>query len=308
MQLMNRRFAIRVGFACVACVMGLGIRGDEPVARPNTLLDLSGLSWVAGDLFLGVHDAKDNAEKHDWPRMSLLRLPKSEFDGVVWKPVQLKFPGPEGRASDLESACSIPGNNGFLVCESGQEGANDRRIFHVVYRDQRLAIDSHITWPVPISNVEGTEVCQVGKSLVFLYAERADSQPSTKLRWATMTLNPLTIGDFQEVTYKGVAPTGPGARPIVALDVDRDGHIYSVSAYDSGADDGPYRSVVWRIGRVTTCPAGLPLVQLGNAKRVARLDGLKVESIAVRQKLDGTKQIYIGTDDEFYGGILRLLP
>jgi len=288
--------------------MDLGAVADQPAVRPQTLLDLSGLAWVADDLFLGIHDAKDNPEKHDWPRMSLIRLPKSELDGVEWKPVQLQFPGPQGRASDLESACSIPGGKGFLVCESGQEGTQDRRIFHVVYRDRRLTIDSHIKWPVPITNVEGTEVCQVGNLLVFLYAERSDSQPSTKLRWATMSLKPLAIGDFQEVTYKGVDPTGPGARPIVALDVDRDGHIYSVSAYDSGSDSGPYRSVVWRIGQVTMCPAGRPVVRLGNAQRLATLDGLKVESVAVRQKRNGVKQVYVGTDDEFYGGILRLLP
>ncbi|MCK9400684.1 MAG: hypothetical protein M0Q51_11920 [Bacteroidales bacterium] len=32
-------------------------------------------------------------------------------------------------------------------------------------------------------------------------------------------------------------PVGPGARPIVAMDIDSDGFIYIVSAYDSGSDD-----------------------------------------------------------------------
>jgi hypothetical protein len=41
---------------------------------------------------------------------------------------------------------------------------------------------------------------------------------------------------------------------------------------------------------------------------LANLDGLKVESIVVREPIEGGKQIYVGTDDEHYGGIIRLLP
>jgi len=38
------------------------------------------------------------------------------------------------------------------------------------------------------------------------------------------------------------------------------------------------------------------------------LDGLKVESITVRESEKSGKQVYVGTDDEHYGGIIRLLP
>jgi len=299
-----------VVWLCVAVWSGMAPYSVDAaeIRSSQTLLDLSGLTWIEGDLFLGVHDAKDNPEKHDWPRVSLLRLPKSELQGVIRQPVQLEFPGPAGRASDMESVCRIPSSKGFLLCESGQEGPDDRRIFHAVIQDGKLTIDSHVNWPVPIKNVEATEVCQVGRNLVFLYAERADGQPSTKLRWAKLSLNPLKIGEFEEVTYRGVDPVGEGARPIVALDIDNDGQIYIVSAFDSGRDDGPYRSVVWRIGKVTTDATGRPNVELGDAQRLATLDGLKVESVTVRQLAGGKKQVYVGTDDEHYGGILRVLP
>jgi hypothetical protein len=141
-----------------------------------------------------------------------------------------------------------------------------------------------------------------------MYAERADGVPATKLRWARLSLNPLKIDKFKEITYEGVDPVGKGARPIVALDVDSDGFIYIVSAYDSGSDDGPYRSVVWRIGKMIADGDGNPQVRLGENKRLANLDGLKVESIAIRESNEGGKQIYVGTDDEHYGGIIRLLP
>lgn len=278
------------------------------LARAWVLPDLSGMAWVEDDLFIGIHDAKHNPEKYNWPRVSFVRPPRSELHGVIWKSLDLKFPGPEGRSSDMESACRVPGGKAFLFAESGQEGEHDRRIFYAVYNNGMLQIESHIVWPVDIKNVEATEVCRVGDRMVFMYAERADSLPSTKLRWAALSLNPLKIGQFEEITYKGVDPVGKGARPIVALDIDSDGFIYIVSAYDSGSDDGPYRSVVWRIGRMIADKDGNPQVRLGKHKRLANLDGLKVESIAVREPGEGGKQIYVGTDDEHYGGIIRLLP
>jgi hypothetical protein len=291
----------------LTCLLTSPVDAQE-LAKASTLPDLSGMAWIEDDLFLGVHDAKRNPEKYNWPRVSIVRLPESELQGVSWRSLNLKFPGPEGRSSDLESVSRIPGGKAFLFAESGQEGEDDRRIFYSVYDNGMLQIESHILWPVDIRNVEATEVCRVGNRLVFLYAERADSLPATKLRWATLSLSPLKIDKFKEITYKGIDPVGKGARPIVALDVDRDGFIYIVSAYDSGNDDGPYRSVVWRIGKMIAGEDGNPQVELGENIRLANLDGLKVESITVREPTEGGKQIYVGTDDEHYGGILRLLP
>jgi hypothetical protein len=282
--------------------------GAQELTRASTLPDLSGMAWIEDDLFLGVHDAKRNQEKYNWPRVSYVRLPKSELQGVTWQSLDLKFPGPEGRSSDLESVSRIPGGAGFLFAESGQEGEDDRRIFYARYSSGILQIESHTTWPVSVKNVEATEVCRVGNQLVFLYAERADSQSSTRLRWAGLSLNPLRIGEFQEITYDGIDPVGRGARPIVALDVDSDGFIYSVSAYDSGSDDGPYRSVVWRIGKMIADENSYPQARLAESVRLANLDGLKVESIAVRETSEGGKEVFVGTDDEHFGGIIRLLP
>jgi len=284
------------------------ITAAQELAKSKTLPDLSGLAWLEGDIFIGVHDAKRSKEKYNWPRISLIRLPTSELEGVIWEPLNISFPGSEGWSSDLESACRIPGGNAFLFAESGQEGERNRRIFYAVFTDNTLKIESFIHWPVAIKNVEASEVCKIGDKLIFMYAERAGSLPSTKLRWATLSLNPFKLGTFKEKTYKGIDPVGKGARPIVALDVDKQGYIYSVSAYDPGCDDGPYRSVIWKIGRVTADHNGEPKIDLDINERVANMDGLKVESISVRELKDGHKQLFIGTDDEHYGGIIRLLP
>jgi len=306
----NRKLSLSaVALSTVVLVFAMsGIIHAQEMVGASTLPDLSGLAWVEDDLFIGIHDAKRTREKYNWARVSLLHLPKSELDGVTWQPLDLTFPGPEGLSSDLESAGRIPGGKAFLFAESGQEVEAAPRIFLAVYDNGKLNIESHAVWPVPIENVEAIEVCRVGRHLVFLYAERADSLPSTKLRWATLSLNPLKFGEFEEITYAGIDPVGNGSRPIVALAVDSDGFIYSVSAYDSGNDDGPFRSVVWRIGKMIADEKGNPKVELDEGKKLATMDGLKVESIAVRETKESGRQLYVGTDDEHYGGILRLLP
>jgi len=306
----------KLSFAVIALSTAILLMGctttapthPQGVARTHTLPDLSGLAWVEEDLFLGVHDTKGDSEKDNLPRVSLVRLPQSKNEGPTWKPLDLKYPGPGGPSSDLESASRIPGGRGFLFAESGQAGEGARRIFFAVYRNGTLSIKSYSPWPVPVENVEATEVCQVDQQLIFLYAERAEGLLSTKLRWARLSLNPLEFGAFKEVTYKAEDPIGMNARPIVALAVDNAGFIYSASAYDSGNDDGPFRSVVWRIGKIIADKEGNPQVELGIGERLATLDGLKVESIAMRETDEGGKQVYVGTDDENYGGIIRLLP
>lgn len=291
---------------CASCAK-LAERPQD-IVQATTLPDLSGLAWVEDDLFIGVHDAKRTAKQAAWPRISLVKLPTSELEGVTWRSLKISFPGPDGPSSDLESASRLPGGRGFVFAESGQAGEGARRLFFAEYQAGALNIAHAIPWPVPVENVEAMEVCEVAGQPVFLYAERAEGRPETKLRWATLSLDPVAFGSFEEVTYVGVDPVGRGARPIVALTVDREGLIYSASAYDSGNDEGPFRSVVWRIGRILADAQGRPRVRLERGKRLATLDGLKVESLAVRESKAGGKQVFVGTDDEHYGGLVRRLP
>lgn len=73
-------------------------------------------------------------------------------------------------------------------------------------------------------------------------------------------------------------------------------------------ESGPFRSVVWRIGVLAADRDGAPQVRLVEPVRIATLDGCKVESLAVRPTPEGNEQLFVGTDDERYGGILRPLP
>lgn len=291
----------------ISTAAGLPSR-SQGVERARSLPDISGLVWLEEDLFIGVHDAKPSPGQPQLPRISLVRLPQSNGKGVSGEPLDLPVPNDGAPISDLESASRLPGTQSFLLAESGQEGRQARRLFLASYRNGRVTLDAQAPWPVPVTNVEATEVVEVGGQLLFVFAERADGRGQTRLRWAPMFLNPLRFGAFRQVTYRGLDPVGDGARPIVALAAAADGTLYGASSFDPGNDGGPFRSVVWQIGRITADADGQPRLELSPARRLATLDGLKVESLAVRESTQDGTQLFIGTDDENYGGILRPLP
>ncbi|MFN2384410.1 MAG: hypothetical protein ABR559_09155 [Gemmatimonadota bacterium] len=274
--------------------------------------DVSGMAWISDSLLLAVHDAK-NPDELDWPRVSLLRLPRSS-DGMAWQPVELAWPAPLGPSSDLESVARIPGTGLLLLAESGEEVEGDRqhrRIFLVEWCGGRLVLRAVAPWPAPVVNVEGTAVARVGERLVFLYAERAQGASATALRWAALTLDPLGFGAFREIVLPAAAAVAPRARPVSALEVDGAGRLYVATATDPDDDNGPFRSGVWRIGRIAPAPdaaEGAAIKLDGVPERLATLDGLKVEGIAVRDLPGGGIEIVVGTDDENYGGVIRLLP
>jgi hypothetical protein len=280
--------------------------------RAALLPDVSGLAWLGGDRFLAVHDAKVPEEAH-LPRVSLLQLPTG-LDGILWNPLPIVFPVEQ--SSDLESAARIPGESGgrvrVLLAESTEEQVEkpfSRRIFLAEIEGERVAIVDHVLWPVPTVNVEGIAVAEAGERLLFLFAERAHGQASSEIRWAELTLDPLAFGTFRSAgAFASPGPTGPIARPISALEVDASGAIYAASAEDPDDDSGPFRSSVYRIGRVVVADGG-PAVELDPPPTLlGTLDGLKVESLAVREAPGEPLEVWVGVDDENYGGTIRPLP
>ena len=289
--------------ALAALLLG-GCGGAAPEqGGPTSLPGLSGLAWVGDDRFVAVHDAKGEGDEAKRNRVSLLRLPRGSRDGIVRTPLAVRFPG--GVARDLEAASPIPGG-GLLLAESGQKGGS-QRLFFARLVDSVLVIDAEVPWPLSVDNVEAVEVGRVGDQLVLLAAERGRGQERTTLHWATLSLDPPRFGTFQTIDWPAIDPLGPRARAVSALTLDAGGRIYLASTLDPG-EHGPFRSVVWRIGVLTADTDGRPQVRLGAAERIATLDGCKVESLAVRLLPDGGAQLFAGTDDEHYGGILRPLP
>jgi hypothetical protein len=295
------------------CVVSCAAR---PVAGPRSgraslLPDVSGLAWIGDNRFLAVHDAKFPDEP-GLPRVSLLTLPTG-LDGIRWTPLAIDFPGTP--ASDLESVARIPDAGGrarVLVSESTEEVAEkpfSRRIFLLELTGDEVAVVDQAEWPIPTRNVEGMAVGESDGRLVLLFAERAHGEPSSEILWAELTLEPLGMGPFRSAgAFTSPGPSGPTARPVSALEVDARGVVYAASAEDPDDDNGPFRSAVYRIGRIVTV-AGRAAVELDRGPALlGTLDGLKVEALAARERPDGSVELWVGVDDEHYGGTLRPLP
>jgi hypothetical protein len=280
--------------------------------RASTLPDLSGLAWLGGDRFLAVHDAKFPDEA-DRPRVSLLELPAG-LDGILWLPLSVAFP--EMPASDLESAARIPGEvRGrvrVLLVESSEEVREKpltRRLFLAEVEGESVEIVDVALWPIPTMNVEATAVADVGGTLLFLYAERAEGKGSTEIRFAEIELDPIRFGAFESAgAFTSPGPTGPIARPVTALEVDASGAIYVASGEDPDDDSGPFRSAVYRIGRVARVDGRASVALDAAPTLLGVLDGLKVESLAVRERPGEAVELWVGVDDENYGGTMRPLP
>lgn len=276
--------------------------GFRPVQK---LLDVSGLAWMGGDTFLAVHDAKFPGES-ERVRVSLLQLPAS-LEGIMWKPLRPRFPG--RLSSDLESASRIPGTRKVLLIESGDDDSGFDRIYLARSSRSRVRILDAIEWSsfTAVANVEGTAVAATESGYLFIWAERAQGSDTTLVQWRDLSLTPFAIGT------QGIAGSASFSlpadlaelynRPLVAMDVSESGELYTAAALDGGADDGPYRSAVLVIGQVVDGGVVLdaePIV-------IGTLDGFKVESVALRST-GGARDLFIGTDDENFGGTLRPLP
>lgn len=284
--------------------------GIESAHFANAVPDISGLAWVEGDTFLAVHDAK-NPEENARPRLSLLRLPES-LDGITWKPLTLDWPSPQGLSSDLESIARIPGTDRFLLVESGEGrggGQQFRRVFLIQLRNSQAVLLSFTELPGVVKNIEGSAVARLGDRLIFIFAERGDDQSSTEVYWTDLQLHPLRFGAFHKAYFKPFGFTGKNKRPVSAIEIDAAGQVYIASAYDPNDDNGPFTSVIWRAGRFRAdSNKSISLVFPPRPYKLATLDGLKVESLAIREGKEGLIELFAGTDDENYGGALRAIP
>lgn len=274
----------------------------------STLPDLSGLAWIDGDRFLAVHDAKNPAEK-ERPRVSFVWLPKS-LSGSTWQPIEMQWQSPLGISNDLESIARIPSTQQFLLIESGDEsfaGQQCKRMFLVELQNQGLKTIAITNLPA-VKNIEGATVVRLDNRLFFIFAERADHRPETYIQWAELELAPLRLGNLQQVRFTPTGFTGRNWRPVSAIESDAQGRLFVATAFDTDDDNGPFRSVIWNIGQMKLNKRNRSTIVLKPVpKRLAILDGLKVESLAIRETANKI-ELFAGTDDENYGAVIRPIP
>ena len=269
--------------------------GSEPAA---SLPPISGLACLPDGSFLAVTDVKNDPSRPS-PFPPVLRVRAGE-KRLTWEPVAVRWPDPDGAPSDLESVAAVPGTDSFLLVESGFFQGRFGRVFRISLSGELLGF---MTLTKPVENIEGTAVARAGDRLVYLDAERGENAADTSIRWYDLTLDPLRLGEPRSVRLQLPEPAGPRHRHVSALEVDAAGRLFAVSDVDPG-DVGPFRSIVWEIGQVGE--GGVTLLPM--PRRVATVDGFKVEALAACPGADGKARLFLGADDEDYGGAIRPLP
>ena len=271
----------------------------------KTLPDLSGLVWLKEDSFLAVHDSKSLDPQQ--PRVSLITLPQSS-KGLEWRPLTINWQTVDGVAMDLESITPIPETNFFILAESSNYQKHRGRLFLMRFENSTLKPIAITNWPQNIINIEAIATTKLNNQFYFFYAERGADQPSTNICWTTLSLESFEMGKCHPTQFRTLDPT-PHIRQISDMAIDASGNIYIASAFDPNKDNGPFKSSVWKIGNVELEQTNLPQINLiPENHAIAEIDGFKVESLALRPSQNKEPEIFIGTDDENYGGAIRLLP
>jgi hypothetical protein len=271
----------------------------------RNLPDLSGLAWLKQDSFLAVHDSK-SLDPHQ-PKVSLITLPQSS-KGLEWRPLNINWQSVDGVAMDLESITQIPETNFFILAESSNYQKHRGRLFLMKFENSTLKPIAITNWPQNIINIEAIATTKLNNQFYFFYAERGAEQPSTNICWTTLSVEPFSIGDCHATSFSTADPT-PHIRQISDFAIAASGNIYIASAFDPNQDNGPFKSSVWKIGKVELDQTNLPQINLVQENHaIAEIDGFKVESLALRPSVNQEPEIFIGTDDENYGGTIRLLP
>lgn len=269
-----------------------------PAVQPRALPPISGLGCLPDGSLLAVLDTKNNAPAE---ASRVIRVRVSEGDSS-WEPVAIEWPAPDGASNDLEGVAAVPGTDSFLLVESSYYQGRFGRIFQVsadgdVLRNGRL--------PVDVDNVEGAAVAEIGGRPVLLFGERG----SGTIRWADLGLagTELAFESTGSVRFQTAEPQGANHREIAALEVDPEGRLFTASTVDPG-DRGPFRSVIWEIGRVEENGGTVAVTLLPEPRRIADVPDAKVEALAFCQGADGRRRLFLGTDDEDFGGSIRPLP
>ncbi|WP_027660816.1 hypothetical protein [Salinispora fenicalii] len=279
--------------------------------------EFSGIAWltteendgVVQEVFLVCHDTRDNDAERDLPRLSIVRTP-IDPNGIVVDELDVDFPG-RSVPNDLESIARLPGRNAALLAESNADGDDpDPTIYLARWdRDLNVEIVSAVPWPEtpePLVNVEATAVATIRGEDYFVYAERAEGRDTTFINMTRLKVyedGEIRFGRrWTSVPFTALEP--PGGRPASGMDIDRWGNIFVSSAYDPG-DLGPFDSAVYRAATVREGGRiGAWLRPVEPPQQLARSSGLKVEGVGL---VDGSLPIFIGDDDEDYGGLLRQL-
>jgi hypothetical protein len=267
----------------------------------------SGMARLGDGSFVVTHDFKAGQAG---PRLGVIAV--SETSPPSYSPVA--WDG-DALPSDLEAICPLPGlANEFLALESGHKPGGGRAFHLALSREAgawKMSLRGTHALPPYVADVEGA-ACAAAKDgrLVLVLAERGGTKknPNGRLRWGALRLGGGAGLDWPESNKLDLKPfPDPGKgklrwRGCTDLYLDDKGQLWAARGVDPG-DAGPFRSAIYRVGRLAADEPERPVVLEESPKVEFFLDGFKVEGLA-GPALKGSA-FSVATDDENFGGTWR---
>lgn len=275
---------------------------------------ISGMSPIDGTSYLTLHDSK--GFRPDAPRLGVLTLDPEDED-YSYELVNLDVPK-DGPTSDLESGCKLTRHNGeYLISESGTWEMTAGRIYHIRLDGLSAKLLHEDKVPFTRDNdprgdfgdqYEGLACFPgPGSAYIVLLGERGGTEftPGGIIKVGTYNADTRTLvwTGTQIPVRAPSAFAGKDVRSITGLTIDSDNRLWASASVDAASELGPFRSVVYQIGRVQPSVTQPVIVSVG--RNAYTLDGLKIE--AVTAGLNGIG-LSVGSEDESFGGNWRQLP
>ncbi len=227
-----------------------------------------------------------------------------------------------GKSSDLESVCAVPDTkNEFFIIESSYWMGKYGRIFHIRISGNKAEVLNvyHIPDKKDIDNAsgfnfEGSICLKQNNNLYIILGERGGSKKhpegslivgilrdgESSIDWASYKDKIIQVkAPFSDINLKET-------RSISDLYLNVSGEIFASAAVDKG-DNGPFKSIIYKIGIVSFENDNLIITPATDSKPLWTIDGFKIEAISSAPSHFKDAKMSIGTEDENYPGVWRVI-
>ncbi|MFC4656363.1 MULTISPECIES: hypothetical protein [Rheinheimera] len=278
----------------------------------NALPAVSGLASHDGVSYLAVQDKKIQR-----PGDRLISIQLAPNQPPVHQPLYVTN-WPAGQmASDLEALCALPGRPGeYLAAESGTWQGAFGRLFHLkvfpsyaqVLGSYELPVERDNTPQSDGDNFEGLACASLAEqNYLLILGERGGAGQPGFLQWGQLNLASSTLSwNSQKLLVSGPTGVDSAVYPRKIADLYLQNDVLWASAVADNGDNGPFHSVIYPLALVN--PSQPQPVNLMAQRPVFwRLDGLKIEAIAMPALSVEQAALMVGSDDENYQGVIRPL-
>ncbi len=279
----------------------------------------SGMEQLSDQSYLVVYDIKNFKEG---TRLAMINVTD---ETIQVSPIPISGWDKEGKSSDLESICKIPGTaDEYFIAESGNWEGKLGRIFHLKVNTTTLSANVLGTTKLPYQNINNPQVVgdQYESMACLPYSESerllilgerggSDINPRGNIKWGiyNLTTHELT---FSDAGLKGITINAPGAwtneknkRDITDLHIDTEGGLWAAASEDTG-DVGPFYSVIYKLGQLDTSNKERPVTVYSDFTQWTPVAGFKIEALSGPSKnINAT--LSFGTEDEIFGGVWRAI-